>query len=564
MMRTRRLVTGLLTVVMVSVPAATATAASADPGPPSPRAADARSGDDPGLDNAVARVDRTGCSSGVRWLGKCAVSGYALNRTCGQAWCGLIGTLAGRSVRFYRTDPMASPRPGGYGATRRSQTSAPRAHHCAWGKRRGNTAAYILSKYGEPGADNRAAAAVDLAITHVLCQPRKRWRVGGEANDRRLREASRRYGFGAARRKALRERARSIITEARHQRGPYRLRLSASDAAVGDPVTITARLRSRADRPAGSRRLVLRKPDGSTSDAFTNSRGVAKWSFSMPAGSKAIRVRAPRLEEYRVYRKKPNRVASTRLALAGKHYAMARTITISTKAVPTLRLTTSSAQIPDRLPAAMSYEGSLGSAERKVTVRLRGPGWASMGCTSSPVARSTTWTLDGDGRYRLPKPGGSWAPKVGKRYYRWQVSVAGDARNVERSVCSGPVRMDRAQPEIQKDRMRPVAGTVFRRGAKIRPASFRYQGGYGSGKREVITRTWGPFASAAAASCAAGEAKLAREQRWSLDDNGTYGLIRPGARIRLHRRGWFRFQVVVKGDEANDKVKRCGPRFRVR
>lgn len=569
-MRTRRLVTGLLVVVLVvSTAAATTAGGAAADGreAASPVVTEAPSSDDDGLSARSARSARAAgnvCASGVRWLGACAVSGYALNRSCGKAWCGLVGTLAGKRKRFYRADPMASSWPNGFSRMKRTQTSPTRRNHCGWGRKRGNTAGYILSRYGKVGADNRESTAVDLAVTHVLCQPKKRWRIGGDANNKRLREAGRRYGFGKARKRAIKSRARAIVREARRQHGPYRLRVAASDTTGGGSVTVTARLRTRTDHAAGNRRLVLRRADGSTSDAYTNSNGVARWSFSMSSGTERVTVRAPRLEEYRVYYKSPSRRASTRLVIAGKHYATAKSVAVAVKAVPRLRVRASSAQVPEPLRARMSYTGSLGSGERKVTVRLRGPGWASMNCTTSNIVRSRTWTLDSNGTYRLPKPGGTWAPKRGRRYYRWQVTVAGDAKNVERSTCSSPVRLRRAEPVIRKRRMNPEPGTVFRKGQRIKPANFRYQGGYGSARRKVRTRLWGPFGTRAAASCSAGPAKLARAKRWALDGNGRYGLIRPGRKVRLRRSGWYRFQVIVKGDRSNERATRCGPGFRVR
>lgn len=570
-MQKRTWLAALLSVaLMISVLTTAASVAAADPSLEAGETALAAASEIEAVatdDGGDARtLPRRRCTSGVRWVGKCAIAGYAIQRGCGKAWCGLVGTLGSGKKRFYRADPMASNRPRGYKKTRTMQKSSKRRGHCHWTKRSGRQAAYLLAKYGKHvDGNNRQAASLDLAVTHLLCKRKaKRWKIGGKANNNRLRQAARRYGFGKARKTRIRRKAHGLVTESRRQRGPYRMSVSATEAVAGQPVTVRAKIRSGSSRAASSRRVVLRMPDGSATDAYTNSNGVASWTFTMNAGTSRLTVRAPRLEQFKLFRKSPKNRRASRLMLGGKHYSIRRRVTVSTLAIPTLRISANSATIPQPLRATMTYNGSLGGTSRKVTVRLRGPGGASMSCTSGSVVASTSWNLTANGQYNLPRPGGAWAPKVGNRYYRWQVIVAGDSQNTRRSACSAPKKLNKAAPVIPKKKMEPTGGTTFNKGQKIKPASFRYSGGHGSGGRDVVTRVWGPFSSRVAASCSAGKTKIVRQKTWRLSANNRYGLIKPGSRVTLRRAGWFKFQILVKGNNANAAAKQCGPAFRVR
>jgi hypothetical protein len=489
-----------------------------------------------------------GCATGYRWMKLCGYAGYPMSKRCGAAWCGLLGTLSDKKGKYYRVDMRAGASPKRFKAEGQILASRKKKRRCAWGAEAAREAAFVLSRHGDAGANSREAAAVDLAVTDRLCGGK--WAVGGRATAKRLRASGAKKGV----RGFVKNRAAVLVDEAKAQSGPYTLTASASDAAVGERVTVTATVNTRTGHAAPNRTVQLTLPTLGMIDAVTNSEGIATWTFTTMAGTTTGTVTAPGLEADTLYVRRAKRKSASRIVAAARKQSISTPVSITTKQRPTLSVSVADARIPNGIPANFTYSNSVGDRIKVASFKLYGPfgNAAGSSCGTQPIATDYR-TFQGNKTVDIS----GWMPGV-SGYYRIAVYAPGDDQNTAASACSSPLFLYGAQTAIVG--IYPTTDQIEAAGSNF-TSYFDYAGGYGNGGRYWHATLWGPFDTKSQSSCDAGEAKKRKQYDGYVTGNGRYNFATTS--VAASNAGWYRWGITVNGDASNDPTGACGGAFQI-
>lgn len=342
--------------------------------------------------------------------------GYRIDKNK-YAWSGWIGarTLAdGRKV--YRVDPTRTR------TTSRFEAPVWRARFNASGRKRvtrGQTAcaALLLGKYGTR-RDRLQLAGVDLAIYHLLHGGKFRYDGDGTVRRTDQREDG----------PLIRAYAQNLVQDYCDLAGPYEVRLTSSATAVdvGDTITYTVRVRSRADVAMAGIPLTVTTARGELT-LETDDQGSATFTTTPSrSGPSTVSVVTHRLPHTKVRVFQPRRDGASRVVQAGlkQKSGYPRTSTVPVKGLP--RLDLGALDDPVRVGEEFRSRFRLSDnypVRRTATVRLYGPFRSrdNADCIADKRVRGDERSVEDSGWYD--------ARRMSVRrsgIYVWRVRVEGD------------------------------------------------------------------------------------------------------------------------------------------
>lgn len=466
-------------------------------------------------------------------------TGYPLasDGTAGGAWIG--SRTAGRQV-VYRIDPLRGPLTPGFEPARWAATirgSGP-VTVTRWRVRR---AAWLLSKYGVYDAPAQSAA-VELTLAHLLHGGSHR--LGGDLSRRRLAQS------GAQ--DAIVPLATYLLDASRRLAGPYRVSVSATGADVGGRAGVTVTVTAQRTGEPIPHLPVTVTFDGQRLAGTTDETGeVALAAPARQPGPRAVRVLVQRLPSHRLLLRRPSRASASRVVVAGRKTAAARSAVVAIRARPVVRVS-----VPGPVATNLPVPGTLWvtggyPTSRAARLTLHGPfpDAASATCAPDTVAGMTSpvtgHPVTGDGAYPIAP-----VPVAEPGLYRWSATVAGNSYNLPATGCGEPFVV-RAAPRVA---VRPTEAAIRSGGlARARITVSGLPPGYAD---EVTARLYGPFATRAQAGCDAGS--LVRRRTVAVAAPSTTARPEP---VRLTRPGVYTWQAVLPGATLSSRVVTgCGIR----
>ena len=401
-----------------------------------------------------------------------------------------------RGVTVFRVDPLASNASSAFGRARpvrrlsRGGTRVP-ANVTA-------RAAWILSTYGTFRVAAQAAA-VDAAVHHLLVGGR--WRIQQPRGAARIAQTGLPHYVRSFVAEMLRDSARLA--------GPYRTVLRASPATEDDRSEVTLEVESAAGNPIVGRDVIFRYGDQLVRTE-TGPTGVAGASFAVgAAGQTPVTAVVSQLPEWRLLVRSPRRAKASRVVVAGRRIRKQVRTEVDVAGVQVLTLANARADYTTRQAIGGRWTLDGHGGDRIATFGLFGPfPTAAAASCAANLKASTTRTVDEDGEFDLP---GAPVPTVG--YYRYGVTVSANETNQVASVCGAPFRV-RAVPTVTVSPGR----TPIQAGQDVF-GKLTVTGLQARRRLTSTVRLYGPFPSAAAASCATG--KLYRTRTVPVSDDGT-------------------------------------------
>ena len=445
--------------------------------------------------------------------------GYALpaDGTASGGWLG-SRTVARRAV--YRIDPAREPSTPRFGPGRWIRTPSG-SGPVRVTRSRAQRAAWLLAKYGTYPSDAQAAA-VEVAV-HALLH-------GGAYGRSGSRTAERLRRSGAA--EAIAPLADYMLERSRRLAGPYRVRVTATGAAVGDEASFAVRVTSiRSGAPIPGLPIDVRF-EGAKVSGVTDDRGrVAAAAAAPVAGPRQARVTVRRLPTHRLLVRRPVRGTASRVVVAGRKESRTLAPRVAVQARPAARVSAPSVgRVPAPVPGTLRVSAGYPSP-RLATLTLHGPfpTREEATCVAGSGVRSARQEVRADGDYTAPPLSVGTAG-----VYRWSVALAGNTYNLPAAAC-GERLVVKAVPEVSVVRaaraVAPGADTRARLSVSGLPAGYA---------EDVAVRLYGPFLSRDAVRCT--EDRLARRRAVPVTAPATDAWTAP---VRLRSPGVYAWRAVV-------------------
>jgi hypothetical protein len=455
-------------------------------------------------------VARSTSHSAERW------AGYQIPHT-GRAAGGWIGGYRlGRTPIFLIT-PTREPNRRGYQRARVVDDLGGRG-----GATREETgrAAWILSKYGGY-RDAAQAAAVDASVYALLVGGG--WSIAGARGARRI-DDSRDWT-------TVRRFARFMLSQSRRHAGPYRARVTATNADAGGTIEATVTVTDGHHRPAAGLPVTIAATGATTSQAVTgdNGQAVARFTASR-AGWHRITATVRQVPEHRLHLLLPIRRGQAaaaeggvrRTLVAGTRAAVRGPQALGLQASPTSVLVGGAA----RVTATVTGDGTTRSA----VGTLYGPfSSASSAQCAGSSAGSVRTAVRANGRYALPavKPGTAG-------YYVWRVAVAGTPTALPVAAC-GAVTAVKAVAAVSLTLLKQQMSAGAAQAQVALSGLPRYPA------IDVTVTLYGPYATQAdltAGNCSNTLAPSPPSQKMNGDDTVTFSQY-------VDTAGWYAWRATV-------------------
>lgn len=467
--------------------------------------------------------------------------GYRIPAT-GKASGGWIGARRLGGANVFRIEPSASARTTNYRSAvvvanlnGGSQPSLSRTQR----------AAYIVSVYGTRD-DNIQAAAVDAAVLHLLAGGK--WRIDRKKGSRRLR--------AAANTRYVRSYASTMLARSKQQAGPVTHSVRASQTTAGSASKVVATVRhARTGRGLGGLPVTFRYAGVAPVTSYTNASGQAVAYITPNAPNRTVTATVGLVPEWRLHVRSSVKPRSSDVAVAGAKMSLSARATVVASGAQVVAVANSANVISTGQSLAGTFSVSGGEGTRTIGRTARGPFSTSTTSCTGPVSYSAPGSISTSGSFTLPvfRPSRSG-------YYRWAVTVGGNAFSLPSTGCGAPVRV-RKQATISQFRLAGDTNDVrldekFRVGARV--------AGFDRGEAHTLTsRLYGPFANKDNAACSASRLVSSKTVTKSVSTNGDVTM--PPAVIGAQANvGWYVWQTSLNtGDLIIGDTSTCGVPFNV-